>query len=574
MVHQTANKILWLLWILIVPFGLWLTYRYFPPYFEEVNVHIIGFIILMLIAALMPLQINHRSIFLIQWVSLAVFFIFGIFIEMVLTQIAIIMMLLRVRIKKEDSFRFPLNSIMYFFISLLSGCFYYSFGGEHDTSLNPTSPSFWLFIAYPVVHYVLQEACFIFISISLYQRKEFFGKDFLWESITSLITIPIGFVLYILYKHVGVISIFFVGLSFASLLIILRLYFRSEEVNENIKKAVEIGHELAVNLKVQDVIDVFKVKLRDMLKIDYLFIFEVTDDNKLTLLSRVEHGESIEMEPSCNESLDQIVWSDTKAVMFHSKKDRSPNANDYLPERAESVLSVPITYHKKIVGVLILASDEKKAFQWLQLNIVDILCSHFAIALENAKNFERAKRLSERCELTKLYNFRYMDSLLDKEFLKLQRKQRSKLSFIILDIDHFKKINDTYGHQSGNEVLFHLAERLTRLIQNKGTIARYGGEEFVILLPDVHKQEAMAIAESVRLAIANKPFILEEHFEHELNRKLQIHVTVSIGVSTAPDDGDDAISLIRHADRALYFGAKQAGRNRVGNFGEVVGEKF
>lgn len=151
------------------------------------------------------------------------------------------------------------------------------------------------------------------------------------------------------------------------------------------------------------------------------------------------------------------------------------------------------------------------------------------------------------------------------EYNNLEAGNRKNLSLIMLDLDHFKVINDNYGHQSGNEILIQLAERLRALISTKGTVARYGGEEFVILLPDTEREEALHIAEYVRGTIANQPFTLHDSLD-ESNKQMMVRITASIGVSTAPQDADDTMALIRHADRALYTGAKQAGRNRVAQY--------
>jgi diguanylate cyclase (GGDEF)-like protein len=197
--------------------------------------------------------------------------------------------------------------------------------------------------------------------------------------------------------------------------------------------------------------------------------------------------------------------------------------------------------------------------------IIDILCSHFAVAIENAKHYELTKMQSEHCSLTKLHNYRYFENMLTEEFEKLMRFERRTLSLILLDIDHFKVVNDTYGHQSGNEILFELASRLKKLVGGRGTVARYGGEEFVVLLPDAPKEEAYQMAEQIRQMISNWPFTLKQSLEID-NTQQKVMITASIGVATATEDAEDTLALIRHADRALYVGAKRAGRNRVAEY--------
>ena len=132
----------------------------------------------------------------------------------------------------------------------------------------------------------------------------------------------------------------------------------------------------------------------------------------------------------------------------------------------------------------------------------------------------------------------------------------------MMDIDHFKSVNDTYGHQSGNDILIELARILEAEVGEEGTVARYGGEEFVILFPDYSKDLTLLFAEALRKKIEKHPFKIKTDLGAD--RSIQdVNITLSIGVSTAPDDSDEPNALIRNADRALYIGAKQAGRNKV-----------
>jgi diguanylate cyclase (GGDEF)-like protein len=131
----------------------------------------------------------------------------------------------------------------------------------------------------------------------------------------------------------------------------------------------------------------------------------------------------------------------------------------------------------------------------------------------------------------------------------------------LLDIDHFKAVNDSYGHQSGNDVLIMLARRLEDFIGERGTVARYGGEEFIILLPESGGNECLEIAEQLRSVISDNGFEIHNDLTDQCKHK--IYITASIGIATAPHQGEDPLTLIRNADRAMYTGAKQQGRNKV-----------
>ncbi len=129
----------------------------------------------------------------------------------------------------------------------------------------------------------------------------------------------------------------------------------------------------------------------------------------------------------------------------------------------------------------------------------------------------------------------------------------SGLGVLLLDIDHFKRVNDTYGHAVGDQVLRGLADRCRALVRQVDIVGRYGGEEFAFLLPETDLFQASAIAERLRSAIAENPFTSEQG---------PIAITVSLGVSRAGRDLSSLVALIEQADTALYQ-AKQKGRNRV-----------
>lgn len=569
MVKPQTKLAIFLAWFLIVPAGLWFTYQAYPPDISGYWIDLLAFLLLTSVVASMPIVINETFIFLIQWVALATFLRFGLFIEIIFAQIAVVVLLLKLRIlRKGEYFRLPLNLIMFFFVSFLSGAFYYLVGGRTGLGLQTNANFLLLAGLYAVLSYTLNQVILAFNVYVIYKIKgSFFGKELFVETITTIITFPIGFVLYILYNNdqVGLLSLLFVGVPFVSLSMVFNLYYSSEKINEYLQKAAEIGHKMAEKLFINDVVDLFIQKLTEMLPVDYAYILEANGD-ELKLIRHLESGNAnpnVKHSMSIHEGISGMVWANRKAFLFKAKKDWTQYSNDYIPKDAESILGVPIIRSKNLIGVLLLASRKKRAYEKSQQMIIDILCSHFAIAIENARHYELTKRQSERCSLTNLYNYRYFENMLTEEFEKLTRFERKVLSLIILDIDHFKQVNDTYGHQSGNEILCELAKRLSNLAGGRGTVARYGGEEFVVLLPDIPKEEAYQMAELIRQSIANWPFSISQSLDQ---KHQQVKITASIGVATAPEDAEDPLALIRHADRALYVGAKRAGRNRVAEY--------
>lgn len=176
-----------------------------------------------------------------------------------------------------------------------------------------------------------------------------------------------------------------------------------------------------------------------------------------------------------------------------------------------------------------------------------------ALQDELRRSNELLKDLSNTDPLTHLHNRRYLMEALEREFQRASRK-RDGLSLVLLDIDHFKKVNDTYGHQEGDNVLVAVASLMQKMVRRYDVAARYGGEEFVVVLPETSLHPALQFAERCRVAVQDISFA---------GALKGLTITVSLGVASYPSGKVDCVdSLFRQADEALYR-AKQGGRNRV-----------
>ena len=218
-----------------------------------------------------------------------------------------------------------------------------------------------------------------------------------------------------------------------------------------------------------------------------------------------------------------------------------------------SLMSVPLTVGDKMIGVLRVDSSQEHCFSTEDLRFLNTVGSIGAVALENAQLYERVEDLAIRDSLTGLYLRRH---LLERLTAEISRHLRSdeELSFLMIDLDHFKKYNDKFGHTAGDIVLKTIAMILTDMFNQPGQIVcRYGGEEFCILLPDCSKRKAGQLAEEVRKKIESQTIIL---------RREKTHITVSIGVAAFPRDVLTKEELVQKADSALYE-AKASGRNQV-----------
>jgi two-component system cell cycle response regulator len=171
--------------------------------------------------------------------------------------------------------------------------------------------------------------------------------------------------------------------------------------------------------------------------------------------------------------------------------------------------------------------------------------------IENAYH-EEIYRLTTVDGLTQIFNKRYFMDTIEREIARAHRYRRS-LSLVMFDIDHFKKVNDGFGHLAGDYVLKHLAQTVRSKIRREDCFARYGGEEFAIVLPEIDNANAVPFAEKIRQIVEKTEFKFEN---------TRIPVTISMGVATIDDEPTDVAALIKRADERLYE-AKASGRNRV-----------
>lgn len=186
--------------------------------------------------------------------------------------------------------------------------------------------------------------------------------------------------------------------------------------------------------------------------------------------------------------------------------------------------------------------------------VLGAVASELVVAVENSRLYRLTKRLAITDELTDLYNYRYLQQRLDDELGRAGRYNK-RLSLIMLDLDDFKRINDTYGHLVGDAVLFEVGQLLKSTVREVDVVARYGGEEFTVILPETDASGAFIVAEKIREAISMHRFLDSEGAR-------TIHLTASIGLSSYPVHSHDKESLMRSADDAVYH-AKGTGKDRV-----------
>ncbi|MBL8102488.1 MAG: diguanylate cyclase [Anaerolineales bacterium] len=269
----------------------------------------------------------------------------------------------------------------------------------------------------------------------------------------------------------------------------------------------------------------------------------------------------------------------------------------YDPFKLKSVANIPIVINENIVGVIVLGRIEKdKPFTSDEIEVMKSFAEMAALAMDNARLFDSAQHeLAEKIRaeeelqrankklklqldkikslqielreqavrdpLTGLYNRRYLNEILLRELARAER-EKSVISFVMIDLDHFKNVNDSFGHATGDKILQKLAAQLLSHTRSGDIVCRYGGEEFLVILPNVSAEISLQIAEKLR-GLFETPGALFENVE--------INTTISCGIAEYPSDGLTAEEIISNADKALYA-AKRMGRNRVIVWSEAKNE--
>lgn len=237
---------------------------------------------------------------------------------------------------------------------------------------------------------------------------------------------------------------------------------------------------------------------------------------------------------------------------FDSKKRTKPLINSkWKSSNLQRVILYPLMLEERVLGSFLLGFRNTGPDDY-EKRILEILANQACIAISNAFLFEQVKRMATTDGLTGVYNHRYFQEKFTKILLRAER-YGEKFSLMLLDIDFFKKVNDTYGHPVGDIVLKKVAEILSSIARKVDIVARYGGEEFAIICVNEDKKNALKLAERLRKEIEETVIIFEGG---------KLKVTASMGVASYPEDGIDKPSIIEKADKALYE-AKHSGRNRV-----------
>lgn len=328
-----------------------------------------------------------------------------------------------------------------------------------------------------------------------------------------------------------------------------------EKTHAHLQTIYETSRSLAELMKVEDVVNRLLLIAQSVL--DYpvceIYTWNQTTET-LWLNGRVDHLHTTRLDKPQRIELTDFLRPVVKDGSVGRITDRHEGRSIFDGNPNRSRLVVPMVCEGKIVGVLSAESPKPSAFNEHDERVLSILAASTAMSLVNADLHQRMEKLTIIDELTGVYNYRHFRARLEEERRRTVRYGQP-LSLVMVDIDWFKRLNDRYGHETGNIALQRLAEVILSCTRDVDMVARYGGEEFSVILPQTTASEARVIGERIRRTVEHTEFGRAPNGE-------PIRLTVSIGISCYPDNGRPEDELVETADKALYD-AKGKGRNLV-----------
>ncbi len=311
----------------------------------------------------------------------------------------------------------------------------------------------------------------------------------------------------------------------------------------------EISKDMSTCLFLDDILDIFSATLKKSFRFKSVRFVMLRDSRYIDSVHQIEFGQKT-VKSALNELDVELlnVALEIKRMIYVFPQDTSSFSRRLtMVKDFDSLVSIPIFSEGSISAVLYVENLPRAQFD----NFV-ILATQFAIQFQKIMLYKKVQDMSITDSLTDISTRRYFLEKFSEE-IKRSMRHKAPLSFLMLDIDHFKEKNDKFGHLVGDVILKKVATILKENLREIDIIGRYGGEELAIVLSGIDKEGAFQVAERIRENIEGTVF---EAYDEVVS------VTVSIGVSVFPDDGVDMDSLIEYADKSLYK-AKESGRNKV-----------
>jgi diguanylate cyclase (GGDEF)-like protein len=402
-----------------------------------------------------------------------------------------------------------------------------------------------------LAHYTLQGLRLAWLGA----RPRTYLRRMVPAALAEAALLPLAAIVVFLYDPDRPVKFVLVGSTY---LVVNYAFHRLSSTREKLRLRVAeletlnvMAHRLASSLQTSELVDaVARDTMESIPEAEILTVTHHPDGGAALVVDCFERGGAMHrLNADEGHGLAARVMEDNRSLYVEDLERSELGENAAGQSGVRSWLGVPIEIHGVVEGALAVQSRSAHAFAPERIRLLEAIGAQAAVALQNARLYE----LAMVDGLTGLFVRRYFDARLDEE---VERSKRfgSDFSVVMMDIDDFKSLNDTWGHPVGDRLLRGIAETVRRQMRAVDTAARYGGEEFAMILPRTSMIDAYNQAERIRQQIADYRFAVDDEV---------LSVTASFGIASFPEcQADGAEALIRLADRALYR-AKRTGKNRV-----------
>lgn len=310
---------------------------------------------------------------------------------------------------------------------------------------------------------------------------------------------------------------------------------------------------ISSSLNIQKVYEVFVNELKEVVEADFTAIVTIEENEIYFAALSTEVGSAWRIGQKIPLAGTATEWVSLNKKPYYERdlaqNRRFSTGEEYFKRGIRSILYLPLQIKNEASGVLIIGSCKLNAYGQEQIELLEHLASQIAAPIDNSRLYARAEQIARIDSTTELFNRRHFDERMREEIDRHSR-YGDILSLLLLDLDNFKKYNDTYGHLAGDRLLVQAAMFIRNTVRSSDLAFRYGGDEFAIILPNSSTVEAFSVAERIR-----------EKISVEMSNR-QLDITVSIGLASWPGDGQTLDEICNAADIALYY-AKRTGQNRT-----------
>ncbi|PWK15658.1 sensor domain-containing diguanylate cyclase [Tumebacillus permanentifrigoris] len=502
-----------------------------------------------------PLKRDQFSISLLLCVDLVLFVKFGL-VALVFTSQIVHLFSRWYRQRKFEFWKTLANNGMFLVVNGGSAATFYLLGGTHHDKM---SVNLFPLFGYCAAHFLVNHFCLYLYFRQLdgtYSFQAHLNRT-KFDIFSTLFAASLGFLVIMLYEGDGLYGLIAFGMPMVLCVYVFKLFNDVWRSNALFRNLAALTGDFSGELEVEALFTRVTEELPKWFERVHCAIFLRQGE----MLVPISHSTGCDAHNL--HLLHRYLARHEESLLTESMLTKSLGEDPAFAGSMYNLLAVaPFRSSRDDYGFCCLLAQKSNEFDATTLDAVSILANQLSVSYHNAMRYENVEKQSLYDELTQLPNHRYGEKRLSEEIQRLDGQ--APLSLLLIDLDHFKKINDTYGHVAGNKVLQTVSRTFEAVLGAHDFVARYGGEEFIAVLPGSDSARALEVGEQIRAHVGALQIPVPT-MEGDL---VTIQLTVSIGIATCPDDAADGLQLLRFADRAMYVGAKRAGRNRVALYSE------